>query len=412
MKGLKIFFVLLISILFLQCSKTPVGNKSEVPEEPIPDLPSVEKKLIESDNNFGLKLFKKIIKEEGDSNVFISPLSVAMALGMTYNGANGETQEAMQQALELNGFTLEEVNQSYKHLIELLTGLDPKVKFQIANSIWYRLGLTPRKEFLDLCKKYFDALVKGLDFSQPDAADTINGWVEEKTNGKIKDLVNKPIDPYIVMFLINAIYFKGDWTYQFDEAETRDDWFYLPDGSKKLCKMMEQRAVFDYFENDAFQTIDLPYGDGDFSMTVFLPKYGTDINSLIGEFDQDKLSYWFTCLESDSVNVYLPRFKLEYGVGLNDALIALGMGIAFSGAADFSRMYEGGGVYIDSVKHKSFIEVNEEGTEATAATVVIIKEAGSSVLQIRLDRPFVFMIRENVSGTILFIGKIVDPGFE
>jgi serine protease inhibitor len=413
MKHFKIFLLVLVSVFLVQCSKKPIGNNQPIPEEPIVDLPLLEKELIEADNRFGLKLFEEIVKEESsDSNIFISPLSVAMALGMTYNGANGETQEAMQKTLELEGFTLEEVNQCYQHLTESLTQLDPKVEFGLANSIWYHLALTPREEFLDLCQEYFNALVRGLNFSNPDAADTINGWVEEKTNGKIKDLVNKPIGPSILMFLINAIYFKGDWTYQFDKADTKDDWFYLTNGSKKLCKMMEQRGLFNYFENDVIQVVDLPYGDEDFSMTIFVPKYGTDINSLIEEFDQDKLSYWFTCLERDSVNVYLPKFKLEYGVGLNHALITLGMGIGFFAGADFSRMYEGGGVYIDSVKHKSFIEVNEEGTEAAAATVVIMKGGGPSVLQIRVDRPFVFMIRENASGTILFIGKIVHPGFE
>jgi serpin B len=411
MKDLRIFFVLLISILFLQCSKSSVSHEDEDSEQLIPDLTSVEKKLVESDNKFGLKLFKEIIKEEGDSNVFISPLSVAMALGMTYNGANGETQEAMQQALELNGLTLEEMNQSYKHLIELLTGLDPKVKFQIANSIWYRINdLVPREQFLSDCMKYYKSLVRGLDFNDPSSVDTINAWVKENTNGRITEIWEAPVDPLTVMFLIDAIYFKGAWTYQFDKTKTKDDRFYLPDGSWKPCKMMEQRGFFKYFENDTFQAIDLPYGDGDFSMSIFLPRWGINIDSLIAEFDQEKLKYWTTNLESDSIDVYLPRFRLEYERVLNDVLIRLGMGIAFAPAADFTKMYEQGGVWIDTVKHKSFLEVNEEGTEAAAVTIVVMEKGPPSGF--RVNRPFVFMIRENVSGTILFIGKIVDPGFE
>jgi serpin B len=413
-KGISFLLVVFLCVLFLQCSKTPVGNKSEVPEEPIPDLPSVEKKLVESDNKFGLKFFKEVLKEENDKNVFISPLSVAMALGMTYNGAAGETQEAMQRTLELEGFTLEEVNQCYQHLIESLTQLDPKVQFQIANSIWYRLGLTPRERFLNLCQKYFKALVRDLDFSHPNAGDTINAWVNDNTEGKIKEIVSQPINPYFVMFLINAIYFKGTWTYEFDKDQTKDRWFYLTDGSKTLCKMMEQRAEFDYLENDPFQAIDLPYGNGDFSMTIFLPAYGTNIDSLIEQFDQDNLDYWISCFESDSVDLYFPRFKLEYELGLNNALTALGMGIAFSGA-DFSMMFENLDVFISQVKHKTFVEVNEEGTEAAAVTSVTMATSAdnpSTRLVMLINRPFVFMIRENVSGTILFIGKIVDPGFE
>ena len=412
MKCHKFFLLILIGVLFLGCSKTPVADKGSSTDEPIPDLASVEKRLIESDNKFGLKLFRELNKDEKDSNLFISPLSVAMALGMTYNGANGETQEAMQKTLELDGFTLEEVNQCYQHLMESLTRLDPEVEFQIANSIWYRLkDWMPGEEFLFTCNKYYSALVRGLDFDDPSSVDTINAWVEDNTNGRIKEIWDDPIKRTTMMFVIDAIYFKGAWTYQFDKNETKDDWFYLPDGSMKRCRMMEQRSFFDYFENEAFEALDLPYGDGDFSMTIFLPLFGVDIDSLIEELNQENLTDWISLFEKDSVDVYIPKFKLEYESGLNYVLMRLGMGIAFDpGRADFSKMYEEGPVWIDTVKHKSFIEVNEEGTEAAAATVVVMIKGPPSGF--RADRPFLFMIRENVSGTILFMGKIVDPGYD
>ncbi len=412
MKHSKFQLLILIVILLFQCSKSPVADKNKASDEPIPDLASVEKRLVESDNKFGLKLFRELNIDEKDSNLFISPLSVAMALGMTYNGANGETQEAMQKALELQGFTLEEVNQCYGHLIESLTQLDPKVEFQIANSIWYRLeDWVPREEFLFTCNKYYSALVRGLDFDDPSSVDTINAWVEDNTNGKIEKIWDEPMDRETMMFLINAIYFKGAWTYQFDKNDTKDDWFYLPDGSMKRCRMMEQRGFFDYFENKAFEALDLPYGDGDFSMTIFLPRLGVDIDSLIEELNQENLNHWLDRFEKDSIDVYIPKFKLEYESGLNYVLMRLGMGIAFDpGKADFSKMYEEGPVWIDTVKHKSFIEVNEEGTEAAAVTVVVMEKGLPPGF--RVNRPFVFMIRENVSGTILFMGKIVDPGYE
>jgi serine protease inhibitor len=408
LKKMNLLLVLIIGIALLQCSKNPVSvNKDK--EIPI-DLTSTEKKLVESDNKFGLKLFREIVKEEKDKNIFISPLSVSMALGMTYNGADGQTQEAMQKTLELNGLSLEEINQCYKHLIELLTQLDPKVQFDIANSIWYRLGLIPEEEFLHLCQKYFDAQVWELDFNASNAADIINAWVNENTNGKIEEIVKPPIDPLIVMYLINAIYFKGAWTYQFDKDQTKDDWFILPDGSWKRCKMMEQRGLYRYFSNADFQALDLPYGDGDFSMTIFLPNHETGVDSLIAQFDPGNYKHWIDSLTllKDSLDIYIPKFTLEYELRLNQALQVLGMGIAFTSFADFSKMYKNVAVWIDEVKHKTFIEVNEEGTEAAAVTSVSM-EMGIDHSGFRVNRPFVFVIRENQSQTILFIGKIVEP---
>ncbi|KPL03960.1 MAG: hypothetical protein AMJ90_02600 [candidate division Zixibacteria bacterium SM23_73_2] len=418
MRNLKIIFVVLVSLLLLQCSKR--SNPTNSYEQPI-DLPAVEKKLVNSNNEFGLKLFREINKTEKNSNVFISPLSVSMCLGMVYNGADGETQKAMHQTLEFGSLSSPGVNECYRQMIDSLTQLDSRVEFEIANSIWYRLGLTPIKNFLKTCKNYFDALVRELDFNAPGAADIINSWIEENTNGKIKNMVEDPIDPSIVTFLINAIYFKGTWTYQFNEEDTKDDWFYLPDGSKKLCRMMEQRGLYRYFDNDVFQALDLPYGSGDFSMTILLPYWGTDIDSIIEELNQGNLNYWLDNLSgapiesSDSINVYIPKFKLEFELIINDVLKALGMGIAFDPSqADFSKMYEEIDVWIGIVKHKTFIEVNEKGTEAAAVTITGMgmgpQEPGPSFFI--ADHPFIFLIREHQSKNILFVGKITDPVFE
>jgi len=409
-KGLNLFLVLFIGILFLRCSNNPVST----PTQPF-ELTAAEKSLIESDNKFGLKLFKKIIEEEGDKNVFISPLSVSMALGMTYNGANGSTQKAMQKTLELSGLTVQEINESYQNLIGLLTQLDPKVQFQIANSIWYREDFQqPEEEFLNLCDEYFNALVTGLNFNDPNAAAIINAWVEESTNGKIEEIVDAPINPAYVMFLLNAIYFKGAWMYRFDEEFTCDDYFILSDGTEKICQMMSQRGLYPHYAFDDFRVLDLPYGDGAFRMTILLPNEGVDLDSLIAQFDPDNLNlslmdYWLSNFSRDSLDIFIPKFTLEYEVNLTDVLTALGMGIAFTPyVADFTKMYPAGGVWIDEVKHKTFVEVNEEGTEAAAVTSTIIT-TGSDDSVFRVDRPFVFVIRENYSQTILFIGKIVDP---
>jgi serine protease inhibitor len=214
---------------------------------PIADLPRelsvAEGQLIEADNRFAFKLFHEINRQEGAENVFVSPLSIAMALGMTYNGAAGETQQAMQGVLELEGMDLQAVNESYRSLIDLLRNLDPRVEFLIANSIWYRDVISVEQEFLDLNHEYFDAEVSALDFSSPSAADVINGWVNLNTKGKIDEIVQGPIDPLTIMFLINAIYFKGDWTYQFDKNLTQDHLFNLIDGSETTVDMMAYKGV-------------------------------------------------------------------------------------------------------------------------------------------------------------------------
>ncbi|MFC1683293.1 serpin family protein [Candidatus Zixiibacteriota bacterium] len=363
---------------------------------------------------FLFALFQKIIEAGGDENVFISPLSVAMCLGMAYNGADGSTREEMAQTLELSGLSVEQVNGSYRYLIETLAGLDPTVRFDIANSIWYNDTFPePRAEFLNACQDYFSALVTGLNFGAWDAAATINAWVEENTNGRIDQIVDDPIDPLYVMFLINAIYFKGDWTYRFDPELTDNALFTLPDGSETTCRMMTQRGRYWHYTGDDFWALDLPYGGADFRMTIVLPDEGVDLDSLIAsidpqDWDQTLMDDWLTSLHRDSLNIYIPKFALEYELYMKEVLTALGMDLAFTPAADFTNMYSGGGVWIDEVKHKTFIEVNEEGTEAAAVTSTAVATGISEDIFL-VNRPFAFVIRENYSGTILFIGKIVDP---
>lgn len=405
-KILKIFLPVVIVCCLIQCTDSSVPVEKNSTRE----LTSSEKAIVSSDNNFGFKLFREVIREESNQNVFISPLSVSVALGMTYNGAAGITREEMQKTLELSGLTDKEINESYKSLIELLRGLDNKVIFQIANSIWYRLGWQFEEDFINTNKKYFDAVVSGLDFSDPEASKIINKWVEDNTNGKIKGIVEPPINPETVMFLINAIYFKGTWTYEFDKKLTRDDKFNLPDGSQSPCRMMSQESDFQYFENEDFQAVDLPYGDGKYSMTIFLPRQSIDINDLISEFNNTNWSQWLNSFQENYVLLQLPKFKLEYEITLNDVLKALGMKIAFDPfAADFSNMYKGpNNLYISNVKHKTYVDVNEEGTEAAAVTSVEIR-ADSGPSYMIVNRPFVFAIRENHSQTILFIGKVVEP---
>ena len=394
--------------LFLAgCAHNPVAP-------PPRELTALEKQLVQADNGFGLKLFREVVATaQPEESVFISPLSVSMALGMTLNGAAGETRAAMEQTLALAGLSPQEINESYQSLIDLLRRLDPRVAFRIANSVWYRDGFPFKQAFLDVTSTYFDAEVRGLDFNDPRAVNVINDWVKKSTRGKIEAIV-KSIDPKTVMFLINAIYFKGTWAFKFDKQQTRDDVFYLPDSSQVPVKMMHTEEELPYFENRAVQAVNLPYGNGLFSMLVVLPKPGVDLDSLIAALDGDTWEQWSRRDRQAKVNLAMPKFKLEYEITLNDVLAALGMAVAFDPIqADFTAMWERMGdenLYISEVKHKTFVQVDEEGTEAAAATSVEISVTSAPlVVSMRVDRPFLFAIRENHSGTILFMGKMMRP---
>ncbi|KPK65452.1 MAG: hypothetical protein AMS21_04615 [Gemmatimonas sp. SG8_38_2] len=397
------------------CSQDPSGPQeiTSLPRE----LTASEALLVEADNSFGLKLFREILGGDNGDNVFIAPLSVSMALGMAYNGADGATKDAIQGALELQGLELSQVNESYRDLIELLRGLDPAVEFRIANSIWYDEALEFRQDFLSVNREYFDAEVTGLDFSDPGSASTINDWVAEETSGRIEEIVDSPMSPELVMFLINAIYFKGDWANPFDEELTREGAFFLADGSEKQVEMMsyaQQDTVLAYSDQDeGVQVLDMKYGGKAYSMTIVLPQQPGDIEALVADLDSEKWERWLAGLQETHARVSMPKFTLEYELELNEALEALGMGVAFDPfAADFTKIYSGPQrVYLSKVKHKTFLDVNEEGTEAAAATSVEIGVTSMPPM-IVVDRPFLFAIREKFSGAILFLGVMVDPSGE
>jgi serpin B len=375
------------------------------------DLSVAEGSLIAADNTFAFGLFKEINTQQGERNVFVSPLSVAMALGMTYNGASGTTREAMQATLGLQDLTEDEVNRSYRSLIDLLRGLDPQVGFVLANSIWYRDTWAFEQAFLDICRRHFDAEVSPLDFTAPAASDAINQWVRDATNGKIRDIVPTPVPWNTAMYLINALYFRADWTYRFDASRTAEALFNLADGTQTTVDMMSHEAsiLVGYTERDGVRIVDVPYGGEAYAMTVVLPEDPAAIHDVVGRLSQEAWETWTAGLATNDVHLSMPKFTLEYEIGLNDVLSSLGMAEAFDpAAADFTRMYAPGGIWIDSVVHKTFVDVNEEGTEAAAATAVGMAFEGLPPTVI-VDRPFVFVIRERFSGSILFMGKVLDP---
>ncbi len=407
----KYFVYAIISIL----SVSIWGCKSSL-TSPAPikkDLSSVEKSVVSSSQLFGLNLFKQVNEAAGDSNIFISPLSVSTAFGMLLNGANGQTYNEIKSTLELTETNQDDINKAYQNLNQLLTQVDPQVIFQSANSIWYKQGVSFEQSFLDVNKNYFDAEVQGLDFNNPASVGIINNWVSDKTNGKISSIINT-IPQDAVMYLINAIYFKGTWTFQFDSTATKQDDFYVTQSDPVKCMMMNQKNKLDYYQTDNYQAVELPYGDGDFSMLVILPAQSSDINSFISQLDENFWDNLLTNMDSAEVNLWLPRFKLEYFITLNDALKAMGMESAFNPlTADFTKMRPVRDLYISNVLHKTFINVDEKGTEAAAVTAIEIALTAvvtpNNEIYMRVNHPFIFAIRENTSGAILFIGKVVNP---
>ena len=359
-----------------------------------------------ANTKFGFKLLQNLQERDSEGNIFISPLSVSIALTMTYNGAVGETARAMAEVLEIDELDLATINHSNAALRTSLENSGPQVEILIANSIWSRQGVDFNTDFLERNRAFFGAEIASLDFSAPQAADIINGWVDTNTKGKIKKIVQE-IDPGTLLFLINAIYFKGGWQEEFDRSQTQTDIFYLSDGSEKRVPMMRRKGAYPYFRGEHFEAAGIPYGDGDVIMYIFLPNHDSNLDEFLSSLSAENWASWlpqFSPVREESMMI-LPRFKLEYEASLNDTLKALGMDIAFGSGADFSGM--GPSLFISDVRHKAVVEVNEEGTEAAAVTVVVGVTSLPPIF--RVDRPFFFAIYDAETETILFMGTVTEP---
>jgi serine protease inhibitor len=395
-------FVLTVAVVGSACGDTTAPG---APITALPrDLTGSESKIIAGSNDFAFDLFRTGNLDQHKANVFISPLSASMALGMTANGASGATYDEMRSTLRLTEATRADVGSGYKSLIALLRGLDPGTKFTIANSIWFDRAFPVNGSFLDESKLYFDAQVQALDFMSPSAVPTINSWVSAQTNNRIPEIL-EAIDPGEVMFLVNAIYFKGIWQKQFDKSKTVDAPFRAADGTTATVPMMLRGEGVQFTSTPEYSAVDLPYGNSAFTMTVVLPSQNADIDAFAESFDQAKWNSLVSSLHDSNLEVYLPRFRMEWKRALNDDLKSLGMRLAFSNA-DFTPISPlGRNLVISRVLQKTFVDVDEEGTEAAAATMVGM-ELVSLPAAFRADRPFVVVIRERFSGTILFLGKI------
>lgn len=398
----------LLSLAACGDSPTEPGGSGE----PITELPRVltaaEQEVLQGANAFGLDLLGVLAADHRNENLFFSPLSASMALGMTLNGADGDTWTQMRDVLGFAGMEEEEINAAYATLLELLQGLDPAVTVEIANSVWYREGMGVDTGFLERVRTAFEAEVDGVDFGDPATVDRINDWVDEKTQGTIDRLVDR-LPSAIVMLLLNAVYFNGAWTDAFDPDETRSAPFTRGDGSQVTADFMSRsRAEVRLGSWEGHRVLELPYGGEAYAMTVVLPEEGTAPQDVAADLDPAAWAALTGALADAEADVVLPKFELEWTRSLNADLQALGMEDAFlPGAADFTRMVPGGGVWVDQVLQKSFVRVDEAGTVAAAVTGVIVVD--SAPPSFRADRPFLFAIRERLSGTLLFLGIVDDP---
>ncbi len=369
--------------------------------------------LVAANNEFGFDLFNQLRSQDKDKNLFLSPLSIATALAMTYNGAAGETQLAMARTLKYSQMNQADINQSSAALMAKLKSADPKIELLIANSLWARQGVQFNPAFLDRNRQFFGAEVAALDFGNPQAVNTINGWVNQNTKGKIPKILDQ-IGGDQVMFLVNAVYFKGQWQKKFDAARTQNLPFHLATGGTKQTPMMSQSGNYQYLRGDNFQAVSLPYGQGGTSIYLFLPDEASSLTSLLSGLSFQKWQQWMTSFRNSPGDVKILRFKMDYSRDLNDPLKALGMGVAFDRSkADFSGIREQKDLFISQVKHKAVIEVNEEGTEAAAATSVGMSTTSMRPVQQRFnfvaDRPFLLAIRDQQTGAILFLGTVFEP---
>jgi len=392
-----------------------VFERRELPRS----LSESEAQIIDGTGYFGFNLIHELIDRTPDDNHFISPLSIIMAYGMAMNGAESETYSQMQDVFGMSDLTREDINQAALDLIELLTDFDEEVQFNIANSIWIRDTFDVEQDFIDTNQHYFKALVEKSDFSDPATVDMINQWVSENTEGLIDEIAEAPIDPLTVMFLINAIYFNGEWTFQFDPDHTEIKPFYPTEGTPIDVDMMRLDGTenLQYTSGDDYQAINLFYGDAGFAMTLVLPDENANLDTWLQGISWDDWKAITSSFGKAAVNLEMPKFELEYEIdGFKEILQSLGITDAFDPAAsDFSRInsiYDD--LYISDTKHKSFIRVDEEGTEAAAVTSIEMGVTSApQTIDLRFDRPYFYVIREVESNTILFMGTMANPsGFD
>lgn len=406
MKSKIILIALIATIFTFSCSKNNTGPITEPADI---ELTARAKEVIAGSNNFGIELFNRVAQDE-TKNLMLSPLSASVALTMLLNGCDGETFSQIRQMLGYpTDLTIADINAAYNSLVGQLLTVDPKVTIAMANAIFYRLGFPFKQPFLDTMAKNFDALVKALNFDLPAAVAEINKWASDNTNGRIPKVIEE-INPETVMFLMNALYFKGDWTQQFKVSETQNLPFTLNNGTVVSVPTMKGdfsvKAIYDM----NYKALELPYGRTNFSMVVIVPTGSlSEFNSAFTPEVWNSITTHFDNLQQGWKNfVFLPKFEFEYERQLKQQLKDMGMVDAFIPAlANLSNLSDED-LFVSFVKQNTFVKVDEKGTEAAAVTTIGV-DVVSMPPVFEANKPFVFAIRERTTNTLLFIGQVTDP---
>ncbi|MGY6528860.1 MAG: serpin family protein [Cyanobacterium sp.] len=384
-----------------------VHAERETTEMKESDHDQLDERVVNANRDFAFKLFSTIREQDDNGNILISAPSVSIALNLLNNGADGETREEIKRVLELQEISLPEINQQYKLLQNLLQNQGENT-LSINNSLWIREGFPIKPDFLAQNREYYQSEVSALDFDSPDAVDTINNWVSDATEEKITSIIES-ITPEDVLFLINAIYFNGEWQQAFEPELTEDMDFTQSNGEVIQHPLMSREGNFAYGENDDLQMIRLPYGESeDLAMYVVLPQEDSSLDAILEQLDGQVWQEWTANLSRQDGLIRLPKFTLEYDISLNDVLQKLGLSKAFTDQANFSNLTDES-VLVNEVKHKTFIDVNEEGTEAAAVTSIGVRVTSLPVnppFEMSVNRPFFYAIQDEATDTILFMGTV------
>lgn len=411
----QIWILLSVAFLLVSCSNgVDVDNLSEGQADgaDVDDIPSQQTEgMSEANNRLGFSTFR-LLNQASEGNIFISPTSLYTALLLAYNGAEGETKTAFSTMLQVAEWTDEEVNEAMSALLDSFDKDTDDIEISSGNSLWLVDDYNFKEGYEKAMVKYYNARIETIDQTDEASANKINTWVGDETNDKIDEIIASPLSENFVALLVNVLYFNGKWQYEFDEANTEEAVFYTPDSDVDVPFMSFEEDLA-YLETDEMQAIQLPYGKGEMAMHVYVPKEGRDMADFVQRTLPDEWDSWQSEFKGETVALSLPKFTLEYELVLNDILQELGIEQAFSNAADFSNMVEEtSALIISEVKQKTYVDVNEAGTEAAVATSVLMEESAliwSEPLEMNVNRPFVFAITDTETDAILFLGKINNP---
>ncbi|HEX4372189.1 MAG TPA: serpin family protein [Puia sp.] len=410
----KIFICLLVTIVvtqfFVSCKKDgAVADHTQTIT-----LPANGSSVVAANNKFAFNFLQASLQSDTSSrNKLISPLSIYIALSMVYNGANNATLDSISKVLQLSGISIDDLNATCQAFLQQLPTEDNEVQLSIANSIWYnKNSFQPLTSFIDTTQNFYKAAIEPLNFADQSSVNTINNWIAQHTGNKIQKVLSS-IDPGELMYLINAIYFNGSWKSAFKTANTRNDSFHLQNGTVITTPFMNEQLIANRYVDSTMTVIELPYGGGkSYSMYIMLPAKQT-VNNFASLMNENVLSGIISKMDSANIGLSLPSWEYSYSIDdMRQELSSLGMGIAFGNGADLSKMYDPAqtNAYINKAIHKTYIKVNEQGTQAAAVTVIgIVETASPNVPLFKFDQPFLYAIIEKQTGAILFVGTVTDP---